>query len=435
MQAILLTEIFTRFRGLKTNIETSHHFKELYTRVCQYRELYSFAVVLIFKKLLDNSGRDQTPFSTHSSNAATSDSILDNSNPCQVPQNPYSSLHNDWMQWADTEARRRLLAACFMFDIHQSIYHEQKRSEVSLEEAAATLCLPCRDDIWKASSVEEWQSQIVDYSNQHLPFIEQDLSSQYLITSSSFAQSLYICLLASRLPPRDDPTYPNDFFPHNMDNSVLSMQNLFSTSPVAHSYLALHHTPLHDLLAVAGDTWVFGKKITPPSAYHSAQSRLKIWSSSLAAAAATQHACYVITTVLQPQSPELNRLSDYWALYTATLICWAFGHRHQSSTGTIGTLSNLLNASNNPAMEVDSPRPYLADEAKLKALTYINGMSELGTEDLLTSKASMRGDTVGVIDAVRSRLEAEDVGSKCMMIDDAIHVLKRIKEGGKGKWF
>jgi hypothetical protein len=33
MQAILLTEIFTRFRGRKTNVETSHHFKELYTRV------------------------------------------------------------------------------------------------------------------------------------------------------------------------------------------------------------------------------------------------------------------------------------------------------------------------------------------------------------------------------------------------------------------
>ena len=86
-------------------------------------------------------------------------------------------------------------------------------------------------------------------------------------------------------------------------------------------------------------------------------------------------------------------------------------------------------------MEIDSPVISSVDEAKLKALTYINGILELDTEDLLTSKAKMRGDTVGVTDAVRSRLEIEGVGSKCMMIVDAILVLTRIKEGGRGKWF
>jgi hypothetical protein len=86
-------------------------------------------------------------------------------------------------------------------------------------------------------------------------------------------------------------------------------------------------------------------------------------------------------------------------------------------------------------MDIDSPLTSSPDEAKLKALKYVNGMLELGTEDLLTSKASIRGDTVGVIDAVRSRLEIDGVGSKCMMIVDAILVLTRIKEGGRGKWF
>lgn len=33
MQAILLTEIFTRFRGRKTNVRLSRHFEELYSRV------------------------------------------------------------------------------------------------------------------------------------------------------------------------------------------------------------------------------------------------------------------------------------------------------------------------------------------------------------------------------------------------------------------
>ena len=224
-----------------------------------------------------------------------------------------------------------------------------------------------------------------------------------------------------------------------MDSSIMSLQTLFPTSPLAHSYLALNHTPLHDLLAIAGDTWVFGKKITPPEAFHSAQSRLKQWSSSLAAAAATQHACHVISTVLQPQSLEPNCVSDYWALYTAALICWAFGHRYSSSSSSAapGSLSrtNSSTVINDSTMDIDSPLTSSPDEAKLKAIKYVNGMLELGTEDLLTSKASIRGDTVGVIDAVRSRLEIDGVGSKCMMIVDAILVLTRIKEGGRGKWF
>jgi hypothetical protein len=33
MQAILLTEMFTRFRARKTNVRLTRHFEELYSRV------------------------------------------------------------------------------------------------------------------------------------------------------------------------------------------------------------------------------------------------------------------------------------------------------------------------------------------------------------------------------------------------------------------
>jgi hypothetical protein len=273
---------------------------------------------------------------------------------------------------------------------------------------------------------------------QQLPLLDQDFSSHYVPGGSSpFAQCLLICSLATRLPVRDDPTYPNYVPLNSMDDATMSLQTLFPTSPLAHSYLALNHTPLHDLLAIAGDTWVFGKKITPPEAFHSAMSRVKQWSISLAAAAATQHACQVIATVLQPESPQLNCVSDYWALYTAALICWAFGHRKSLSSTTPGSLSrvNSSPAVSDSNIEVDSFNGSSPHEVRLNALKYINRILELGTEDLLTSKASTRGDTDGVIDAVRSRLEVEGVGNKCMMIVDAIMVLTRIKEGGRGKWF
>jgi hypothetical protein len=199
--------------------------------------------------------------------------------------------------------------------------------------------------------------------------------------------------------------------------------------------LALHYTPLYDLLAIAGDTWVFAQKITPPSKFHSAQSRLKTWSSSLAAAAATQHACRILSSTLSQPANGTAGISDYWSLYVAALICWAFGNRYQTSGGGSGTLSrNNSSTAINDSMECDDPPIHSIDDASLRAVTYANRMLELGVEDLLTSKPSMRGDTSGVIDAVRTRLEIDGTGSKSSLLVDAIIVLGRIREG-KGKWF
>ena len=39
----------------------------------------------------------------------------------------HSDLQGEWVQWVKNEARQRLLNSCFMFDVHQSIYHEQKQ--------------------------------------------------------------------------------------------------------------------------------------------------------------------------------------------------------------------------------------------------------------------------------------------------------------------
>ncbi len=77
----------------------------------------------------------------------------------------------------------------------------------------------------------------------------------------------------------------------------------------------------------------------------------------------------------------------------------------------------------------------LFEDTRLKALTYTKGMLQLSVEDLLTSKASIKGDTSGIIDAVRQRLELESVGNKCGLLVDAVVVLGKIRKGGKQKWF
>lgn len=58
-------------------------------------------------------------------------------------------------------------------------------------------------------------------------------------------------------------------------------------------------------------------------------------------------------------------------------------------------------------------------------------MLSLSVAELLGGRAHVRGEMAGVVDVVRARLERENVGRKCMLLVDAVHVLGRIKEGGR----
>lgn len=347
----------------------------------------------------------------------------------------------------DIEARQRLLALCFMFDIHQSIYHEQARSKARRELSANEIGLPCSESLWSANSAMEWEAVGSDHSTQLLHVVEQNLTTQEILGHSPFSQTLLICSFAARLPKRLDITHPNDFNSGSLDVKVQNFTNLFSSSPLAHIYLALYYTPLHDLLAVSGDTWVFRTKIKPPTSFHAAQTRLKNWSSSLAAAQATYHACRFLSSALStgygsaPFPATFDELKDgtlcicdYWSLYVSTLICWAFGNRYQAATGPASRSNSSLAAATAAERDDSSSASTPTDESHPKALNYVDNMLALGVEDMLTRKASFRGDTAGVIDAVRRRLELENVGNKSSLLVDAIGVLNKIRVGGKF-WF
>jgi hypothetical protein len=308
-----------------------------------------------------------------------------------------------------------------MFDSHQSLFHEQNRSSTHFADISSILLLPCPDDIWNANCTLDWQARYVGHVSQPLHLFEQDMKS--IATRSSFTYGLVSSYLASKLPPRDDPKYPNKTSRDRVPLTVTHLRDTFPTSPEAHIYLALYHTPLHDLLAIAGDTWVFGKKLTPPCAFRSAQARLKTWSLSLNAATATLHACQVLSVLSsQSNSPHtIACISDYWAYYVSALICWAFGSRVHSSSSSSRSSSSSSSSS--------------SSHARPRAQKYISAMLSLRADDLLTSKGHVRGDTDGVTDMVREHLEIDAVGSKCMMLVDAVHVLTQLKELGKSKWW
>ena len=463
-QAILLTEAFSRFRGRKIDVRLSRHFEELYSRVSN--PPFTAPFLANSMKLLKESNNEHIPVLAQSPNMSSpSEGLLDRFSDQRRTQDIHASeTHSDWYTFLDQEGRRRLLVACFMFDVHQSMCHQQPRSKAIRDNSQPLIHMPCPESIWDATNALDWEILRSNYIVQPLHLLEGELSSQYVLNLSPFPQSLLICWFAAQLPAREDLQYPDDFhFLPQSTNSNAGIDNfmsLFHTSPLAHTYLSLYHTPLHSLLAIACDTWVFGKKITPPSAFHAAQACLKIWSTSLTAARATHHACQVLSAALSQPLESTNNcgnnnnnnnntqsLSNYWSLYTAALTCWAFGNRYQTSgsnapnrsaslnptTPTAGSLPRSSSRSSELGSAVDTS---IAEENRRKALSYVTKMLGFSSpEELLTAKACVRADTQGVIEAVKQRLELETVGSKCGLLIDAVVVLGKIRNAGRGSWF
>ncbi|KAJ8059945.1 hypothetical protein OCU04_011563 [Sclerotinia nivalis] len=415
MQAILITEIFTLFRGKRATVRLSLQFEELYSRL-----------------LNPTSETNTIP-----TNTSTCAGLTGHFN----TRTRSKDIQSNWLLWVDTESRQRILCLCFIFDIHQAMYHQQKRAKSYVDPIV--LYTPCSEVLWESTNAADWATnETGDNAGQPLHLLQHQFTKEHHFELSHFARSLLICSLTSQISSRvgSDYHYPSDFEIHNTNPTILELVTLSPASSMVHTYVALYHTPLRDLLAVSGDTWVFTQKITHPNHFREAQSRLKIWSSSPAAATAAHYACRVLLSEFSaPCYPSSDSntmqhsldLSHYWSLNVAALICWAFGHRVSGTRGP--SFRNVTD----PYAALDSnTSPEAAwENVRLKALTYLNSMLELDIKDLLTSKSIMRAETSFIIDAVRTRLEVDSVGGQCMTLVDSICVLKRLRESGSGKWF
>ncbi|KAL2149160.1 hypothetical protein VTH82DRAFT_8508 [Thermothelomyces myriococcoides] len=401
MQAILLCEYFARFRGRKPVTRPSKMFESLYSRA-----------------MYQNHGlQDQAMFAEEHQH--------------------FSVQEERWRNWIEAESRRRLLAICFVTDGHAAIYQQQRRAQDGDTDAAMhPIPLPGRTaKLWEATSAEEWADTLAADPDAlvpvHLPPFEQ-LTFEDVARRPPIDRIIILSALARQLPRRPPPLptsslsannspspelnsppthlqfggqfghnqqpppflrqhhynhhhhhqqyYHAQLQPHQPGPSSFDAEErinaLYPDCPVANTYLALHHTPLRDLLAVSGDSWVFSQKVLPATSFHEHQRRLKIWVTScntttnsnnnnnnsssssssysgplagLDVVRATVYAARAIVGFLDRErhrpphygssitdacaAPWATDMSDYWALYVCALICWAFVHPVHASVG------------------------------------------------------------------------------------------------------
>ncbi|KAL0942266.1 C2H2 finger domain-containing protein [Colletotrichum truncatum] len=397
MQSILLCEFFARFRGRRAAIRPSKEFESIYSRVS------------------DNS----VIFGT-------------------VPMTGPNTVR--WHTWLDMETRRRLLAACFVLDSHTSVYLEQQRVRDFDIAASGIPPIPLTgptNDLWEAASADAWSAMVAskgDTSNEQslLSLINPDtLSSTSINAHVPFDRSIILAFESLLLPTRDETEKVSL---EVTEPETYRMANIFPECPVANTYLALHHTPLHDLLAVSGDSWIFSQKVLQPKSFAEHQKRLSKWCDSRDAAVAVVFACRALRAFTEHGNAdedcdedeemdvwEMGRprmwkddISDYWGMYVCALICWAYGHRTNRSQ------ENGYNTSNEAG-----------DESS--ALRWMRTVASMRAKDVL--KLRSKKDAITVVTLVRRWLDMDCIGGRSRLYVDAVGVLKKLEEGVNWKWF
>ncbi|KAI1154566.1 hypothetical protein F4825DRAFT_448321 [Nemania diffusa] len=422
MQTILLCEFYGRFRGSRAANRASEPFQSLYSRDH------------LFSLVLSPSNKNWHQYSTSSSQVAAPQTSVDYDTPAD-------SSHRHWDQWIVTESRRRLLAACFVLDVHTSMYHENFVLHHFLTPTPPIPLTKPSQYLWVAQDLGAWEALLSSDQAQlnAASLDDEEITSEHIHTAPPLDRAVYLASEALRLPRRSVAT-TMDLSAGPDLNTTERISSLFPGSLVASTYLALHYTPLRDLLAVSGDSWLFSRKLLDPGAFQQHKATVRLWSNSAHAGAASIFAAKALLAFFDTNDNTLNSpdsagrdehraelttsdISDYWALYVCALICWSLGHRTTRSAVRRDGNANDTTFSSGSPYTTNSASSKVGSEAKGWLKTVANWSPEAAIQNVRA-----RRETLGVIAMVRRRLEGDTVGGKNKLLVDAVRVLKTLEE-------
>ncbi|KAM3494763.1 hypothetical protein MY3957_001894 [Beauveria namnaoensis] len=384
MQAVLLSEYYVRFRGRdKDAFQTSELFKRL------YQEVYVKVTLPQETTVFDRP--------------------------------------DTWEAWVEDETHRRLLASCFLLDVHCMRYFERAPVSVTGLDyfSPSTLAIPLSANttkLWEATAMESWFKLNPQCTRLSVALaISQGYKPLDIQESSPFDASVLLAAYSLQFPSRQNPTRLDliqDL--SGVDMSQINVLNLFAHSAVANAYLALHFTPLHVVLSITGDSWVFNKKVLRLSAYAQQQSQLSRWRDSGSSAAAATFAARALVAFLSlgsdgsriaaVASSPCYDISDFWGIYVCALICWAFGHVGKDGSDAGNDVSS---------------RP--------AALQWLQNAAKL--QPAQVQRLGGRRNARAVVGLAREALEREHLGGRSILLADAIGVLRKLDDRNSCKRF
>ena len=216
---------------------------------------------------------------------------------------------NQRIQWVRLESKRRLLLACYALEVQQNLFFGSHRPV-----SDKNLPMPCSKALWEASTVEQWQFEAQQEAPNTQP-LSDVLAASYageFVVEDSFL--LNVAIAHSSHSASMDPVGSSPMVPQTLDQTPRSVFTLDA------AFLAIN-TPVYDLLAVSGETFVLGQKLATQDQYQQAYEKLKDWTASEQAILALQSASRLFTMALQQD--RVGLIYEDWTLTLAGLVYWA----------------------------------------------------------------------------------------------------------------
>ena len=349
--------------------------------------------------------------------------------------------------WLDHETRRRTLQAFSILDTQQVAFFEQPatiiqhgRTRLSTDTARASMSLPCSEDLWETSPIDDWKTLATEQQHKEGNNMSQGLQSTGDAKLDYFQMQTWI---------QSDSTALQQLY-FDTGSHMLSLVNdgtaKQSTAFNKHAMTFAKCTPLKSLLIVSGESWIFGKKLESEAEFQAAKQSLRNWvSMGSDSLTALWHASALLRSQVSFSSIASNSndvqanfattrmLHEPWCIYLAALICWAHGLYPSLSYSTSGPASrapSVMSAptSSHSSSSSSSGHPSLMDatDAAQEAQRYLQATNVSVPTDLLQLDPNSLGRIHGLLEVVRMQKILPLLGG---LMNEAERVLFRLVEG------
>ncbi|SGY24052.1 BQ5605_C019g09007 [Microbotryum silenes-dioicae] len=280
--------------------------------------------------------------------------------PAVMPKGKENDVEARWAAWIEEESLKRTALIIFALDVeHASLF----RHSPALSAFQIQVQLPCDEDEWEATTAQEW-AILHAQARAPAPFISALKASLMAGHSPPVLNSFSrIAILHGLLSVAQDLQWRDHVIglsqserAHNWRDMISSSYNSWKsrldtclagvTAPTTQllrasiSLYAVAHITLsidiHELQIYAGAESALGLLVST-AVFHATEARIRMWSSTKDARAASWHAAFFLRDSMQHYEHAKEDLAGClhhrWCVYIATLTLYCYGRATSGRPG------------------------------------------------------------------------------------------------------
>ncbi|KAI9831679.1 MAG: hypothetical protein M1819_004745 [Sarea resinae] len=311
MQAIVLLEMFAKYRSRRPVLTVSQAYSRLY-----------LSLVRDNQRLLADP---LAPF------RALSTTFADE-----------NGMQAAWSIWLELETRRRVFISAFILKTQHEALFELDAENASTPSESIHLPLPCSDILWNCSYFE-WSLIASAEQSNNLPFAAISALNRHLSLDDFQSLTVLSYFACSGMTCSEQEDLLG--FGETLQSAPLSSASALLSYD---AFLLVRYVPIRDLLAVSGESWILGRKLSLESEFEHAKRRLRVWVDGDTAKRAVSCAVHILNIAFTRRPHRTGLLHEQWILYLAALVCWSYNFsssamQPSSSNLALSTLGPPLN--------------------------------------------------------------------------------------------